>query len=422
MPAPDPTPPRHTWWHRLGAVFALTLFLGGIVTGTANADGIGDQKQKVQQIADQLDAIQDKIDRLDDEYNAAQDRIDQLDVEIADQQTKVDAQQAQLDELQSTISKIAVDKYTTGADTELSPVFSDAAAYSDAQQRDELNRLSIDNGSADVDEAAALATQLAKDKADLESKRTEASDLAASLGTKKDQASKLEDQYTTAYAAAKAELGDLIQQEQERRAAAAAAKAQEVAAQQAAAAKAKADAAQAAAEAAQKSASKSSGGGAAAAAAASSSPAGGSTPRGGGGDDSPPAPAAVKAPAADPSPPPPSSRAGTAIAAAQGQLGVPYRFAAESPGVAFDCSGLTKYAWGVAGVGLPHQSAQQYAVTPHVSRDQIQPGDLIFYHTPISHVAIYIGGGALIHAPRTGDVVKVAAVNWGNVIGISRPG
>ncbi len=101
---------------------------------------------------------------------------------------------------------------------------------------------------------------------------------------------------------------------------------------------------------------------------------------------------------------------------------MPYRFAAESPGVAFDCSGLTKYAWGVAGVGLPHQSAQQYAVTPHVSRDQIQPGDLIFYHSPISHVAIYIGGGALIHAPRTGDVVKVAAVNWGNVIGISRPG
>ena len=97
-------------------------------------------------------------------------------------------------------------------------------------------------------------------------------------------------------------------------------------------------------------------------------------------------------------------------------------FAAESPGVAFDCSGLTKYAWGVAGVCLPHQSAQQYAVTPHVTQDQIQPGDLIFYHSPIGHVAIYIGGGMLIHAPRTGDVVKVAAVNWGNVVGISRPG
>jgi cell wall-associated NlpC family hydrolase len=73
-------------------------------------------------------------------------------------------------------------------------------------------------------------------------------------------------------------------------------------------------------------------------------------------------------------------------------------------------------------VSLPHQSAQQYAATPHVSRDQIQPGDLLYYHTPIGHVAIYIGNNSLIHAPRTGDVVKIAPVNWANVVGISRPG
>ena len=114
--------------------------------------------------------------------------------------------------------------------------------------------------------------------------------------------------------------------------------------------------------------------------------------------------------------------AGIAVNAAMGQLGVPYRFAAESPGVAFDCSGLTKYAWGQAGVYLPHQSAAQYASIPHISQSEIQPGDLIFYKTPIGHVAIYIGGGSMIHAPRTGDVVKVAAVNWAKVVGIGRPG
>ena len=81
------------------------------------------------------------------------------------------------------------------------------------------------------------------------------------------------------------------------------------------------------------------------------------------------------------------------------QLGVPYRFAAESPGVAFDCSGLTKYAWGQAGVYLPHQSGAQYGSIPHVSQSEIQPGDLIFYKSPIGHVAIYIGGGSMIHAP-----------------------
>jgi cell wall-associated NlpC family hydrolase len=417
MPAAEQNPARRGWWSRFGAVVAITMFVGGIVVGTASADGISDQKQKVEQIADQLDAIQDKIDRLDDQYNAAQDRQDQLTQEIAVQQTKVDEQQAQLDALQVTIARIAVDKYTDAADTALSPVFSDATTYSDAQQRDELNRLSIDNGSGDIDEAAAIATQLGKDKADLEAKQQEAATLITSLDDKKDQAAELEAQYTKQYGEAQAELGDLIQQEQERRAAAAVAKAQEVAAQQEAAARAKAAAAQAAADAAARNASGGGGG-----STSTPAPTNNSTPRGGGGDDDTPAKAAITAPAASPSPPPPSSRAGTAIGAAQGQLGVPYRFAAESPGVAFDCSGLTKYAWGVAGVSLPHQSAQQYASTPHVSRDQIQPGDLVFYHSPISHVAIYIGGGALIHAPRTGDVVKVAAVNWGNVIGISRPG
>ena len=105
-----------------------------------------------------------------------------------------------------------------------------------------------------------------------------------------------------------------------------------------------------------------------------------------------------------------------------GQLGVPYRFAASEPGVAFDCSGLTKYAWGKAGVYLPHQSSAQFSSTPQVPKESAQPGDLIFYYSPIGHVAIYIGGGSLIHAPQSGDVVKVATVRWERVVGVTRPG
>jgi cell wall-associated NlpC family hydrolase len=110
------------------------------------------------------------------------------------------------------------------------------------------------------------------------------------------------------------------------------------------------------------------------------------------------------------------------VSAAKGQLGVPYRYAMSSPGVAFDCSGLTKYAWGRAGVYLPHQSGQQYASVPHVSESNAKPGDLIFYYSPISHVGIYVGGGSMIHAPRTGDVVRYASVNWGKAVGVGRPG
>ena len=117
-----------------------------------------------------------------------------------------------------------------------------------------------------------------------------------------------------------------------------------------------------------------------------------------------------------------SSSSGLAVQSALGQLGVPYRFATSNPGVAFDCSGLTKYAWGQAGVDLPHQSAAQFASTPHVPKDQAQPGDLIFYYSPISHVGIYLGGGMLVHAPNTGKTVKVGAVNWGKVVGVGRPG
>ena len=106
------------------------------------------------------------------------------------------------------------------------------------------------------------------------------------------------------------------------------------------------------------------------------------------------------------------------------QIGVPYRYAAAEPGVAFDCSGLTMWAWAQAGVRLPHYSKAQFESVPHVPADQAQPGDLIFYKNPVGHVAMYIGGGQMIHAPRTGETVKVVPVNWSKVRDgiVGRPG
>jgi peptidoglycan DL-endopeptidase CwlO len=90
--------------------------------------------------------------------------------------------------------------------------------------------------------------------------------------------------------------------------------------------------------------------------------------------------------------------------------------------VSFDCSGLTHYAWAQAGVYLPRNSAAQAAATPRVPPAEAQPGDLIFYYSPISHVGIYLGGGQYVHAPATGDVVKVSGVNWNKVTAVGRPG
>jgi cell wall-associated NlpC family hydrolase len=98
-----------------------------------------------------------------------------------------------------------------------------------------------------------------------------------------------------------------------------------------------------------------------------------------------------------------------AVATAQAQLGKPYQFGAAGPG-SFDCSGLTMYAWAAAGVALAHFTGAQYAASTHIALSQLQPGDLVFFYGDLSHVGIYVGGGTMIHAPHTGDVVRYASI------------
>ncbi|MGI8576366.1 MAG: NlpC/P60 family protein [Nocardioidaceae bacterium] len=110
-------------------------------------------------------------------------------------------------------------------------------------------------------------------------------------------------------------------------------------------------------------------------------------------------------PARAPSPPA-SGRAATAVSYALAHLGDPYAWAAAGPN-AFDCSGLTMAAWGAAGVSLPHSAAMQASMGTPVSTSQLQPGDLVFYYSPISHVGMYIGNGQIVHAPHSGSVVQI---------------
>ncbi len=125
-------------------------------------------------------------------------------------------------------------------------------------------------------------------------------------------------------------------------------------------------------------------------------------------------------PAAAPVNVPASGGAATAVAAARSKLGSPYVWAASGPS-SFDCSGLTMWAWAQAGVSLPHSSSQQYGSGSKVSASSLQPGDLVFYGSPIHHVAIYVGGGQVIHAPQTGDVVRYASVDMMPIVGAVRP-
>ncbi len=115
--------------------------------------------------------------------------------------------------------------------------------------------------------------------------------------------------------------------------------------------------------------------------------------------------------AAVPATPHASHGAGAAIAAARAQLGKPYQYGAGGPG-SFDCSGLTSWAWRAAGVSLPHNAAAQRGSGSSVSRGALQPGDLVFFGSPAYHVGIYVGDGMMIHAPTTGDVVKMSPLSY----------
>ncbi len=105
--------------------------------------------------------------------------------------------------------------------------------------------------------------------------------------------------------------------------------------------------------------------------------------------------------------PPPTH--GGVVSVALSQLGTPYVWAGSAPG-GFDCSGLVMWAYAQVGVSLPHSSYAQYGMGVPVSRDQLQPGDLVFFDG-LGHVGIYIGGDQFVHAPHTGDVVKISSLS-----------
>jgi cell wall-associated NlpC family hydrolase len=116
-----------------------------------------------------------------------------------------------------------------------------------------------------------------------------------------------------------------------------------------------------------------------------------------------------------------------AVRLAETQLGVTYVFGAESPGSAFDCSGLTQWTFGSLGVAIPRTAAEQWAALPHLPAGiPWQPGDLVFFvgsdgtRLAPGHVGIYIGNGEMIDAPHDGAVVRIEPVSLTDLIGVAR--
>jgi cell wall-associated NlpC family hydrolase len=117
---------------------------------------------------------------------------------------------------------------------------------------------------------------------------------------------------------------------------------------------------------------------------------------------------------------PTNDQAGRAVKFALAQLGDRYVWSGDGPDT-WDCSGLTMAAWRAAGVSLPHSSAEQYAQGHKISRADLQPGDLVFFYSPISHVGLDLGNGRMVHAPNPSRRVEISSIDSMPYAGAVRP-
>jgi cell wall-associated NlpC family hydrolase len=409
----------------------------------ASADPIGDKQRQANQIADEIERLGDAAADLGEEYNGAVVRLQQADADVKAAETKLGELEAKLGSVRTAASAFALRAYMYADQTSgVASLLSGTSIDGGSAQREGYNTVALGNTADVTDNMKALIEDADRQKAALETARSQQAQLAQFTKDRQKAAETAQAKQQQTLVKVKGELATLVQQEQKRRADAEAAQAladrqrAEAALQQAA--QAQAQAAQAQARAATSTT--------APAAAPGSTPSpsqaiapkkattttapdtgtsdGGPTSSTGGGNDDGDEGGSNGDQKADPPAvdvPPTSPGAATAVRAALSQLGVPYKFAAAEPGVAFDCSGLTMWAWAQAGVSLPHFAASQYRMLPHVAREDLQPGDLVFFYSDLHHVGIYIGNGNFVQAPRTGDVVKISPLAGRNYVGAARP-
>jgi peptidoglycan DL-endopeptidase CwlO len=309
-------------------------------------------KQEVQAAKARLEVLNRQLDQLIEQYNQAQVRLEQTEAKLAEAQHTKRAADTEAADATAELSKRAVAAYT-GMGSQLDVLLG-------AQNL------------TDFSDRLQFMGALAQDDADL----------AARAETAGQRAKWAAEQYAAALKERQATVDELAARKSEIETG--------IADQQALYARLNksyedAVAAQAAAE--------------AAAATAAASTSGGTSGSGGG-------PVFV--------PPPNSSAAQIAIAAAQSVIGTQYVWGSADPNVGFDCSGLVLWSYAQAGIYLPHSSAMMSDMLPHVSQSELVPGDLLFFYSPVSHVALYLGGGSMIDAshPGPGGEVRIQPVYW----------
>ncbi len=366
MPPPVATKHQHalTLSGRRGARASLVLGLAtaSAITFLPGGTGLADPQPTLAEVQARADALDLQVDQAVEDYQQAQVALEGLRVRADTAQAEVDRQQQAVTALQAQVGTVVAAAYRSGsAASGLSLLTRSTSPQAYLDRAASLDRLAAER-SARLAEVTAARARLA------EAVRQANVELAAQQATEQ-RAAERKSAVEADLAASQALLGSLQAQQRAQLDAARAARAAEDAARATVADRA-------------------------------------SRSR----------PAAAVPTAAGPV----SGGAAIAVKEAYNKLGSLYVWAAAGPST-FDCSGLTSWVWAKAGVSLPHSSRAQYSSGRHVSQDQVQPGDLLYYGSPIHHVGIYVGGGNMISAPHTGDVVKIQPAFRSDFVGATRP-
>ena len=344
----------------LALLSALVLGLAVTAAGSAEPAQIGSKRAEAQQVLAQIQAMDAQMEKAVEAYNAANVRLDQIKHDLEVNQARLQTAKKNLVKARAQVSARLVALYTSDEPDTLSIIFG-ASSLGDLIERiDSANRIADEDAriAAEVkqyrNEVQTRQQALVKAQADQEKVVAERAAQRASVQSQLAERQAL-------YSSIKDQIAQLEAAERARQA--------RLAAQARAAAKQQ---------------------------------------------QSAPAPAPAPAPSSSSggssgsSAPPPATHSSVVSIALQ-YLGVPYVWGGASPS-GFDCSGLTMYAYAKVGVYLPHNAAMQYGMGTPVSRSQLAPGDLVFF-SGLSHVGMYIGGGRFVHAPHTGDVVKISSLS-----------
>jgi cell wall-associated NlpC family hydrolase len=391
---------------RFASLFVVLAVLAGAfsLTPDAGAQSVADKRAEAERIAAELNQLEIQASQLDEAHHQALLQLEQTQRDILEAEARVAELEESLGHQQGQLEAYAVEAYI-GGDTQPSM---DTMLESSAPNEVGTKVAYLEAASGDrqdlIDQLGGAQAELDAELAHLRDAEAEATRLEDEARTALDGAQQAVADHEAIQSRVQGELATLVAEEEARRAAEERRRAEEAARRAAEEARQAAPPAAPPAEEIEEL------------------------------NDDPPAtpPTTVAEPAEEedeltetepveePEPveettPPtgPSAGASGAVALAYSLLGTPYVWGGGSPSSGFDCSGFTSYVWGQNGKSLPHSAAAQSAMVTRLPLSELQPGDLVFYgYGYVHHVALYVGGGTIIHAPRKGDVVKVDSIYY----------